>query len=207
MSNKERAKYWWRWSIEHGEPPCGYGSTYSNTRATRSFLSGVIRDLNIASMNDAGCGDFRFWMQHVDLASAVYRGFDINGELIKHNKTGFPSLCFEECNIVEEILPRADLILCRDCLSHLTINDAKSAIDNFRKSGSRYLAATTYVAVESNKELDHYIDGPEMGYGFMSRNLALSPFNLRKCIRSEREWIDRKESPFDSKRLGVWRIN
>ena len=36
------------------------------------------------------------------------------------------------------------MILCRDCLVHLTFDDARAALQNLRRSGSKYLLTTTF---------------------------------------------------------------
>jgi len=45
------------------------------------------------------------------------------------------------CDITSDPLPRADVILCRDCLVHFSLADAQAAIGNFARSGSAHAGA------------------------------------------------------------------
>ena len=56
-------------------------------------------------------------------------------------------------DITRDALPRADVILCRDCLVHFSFKDIFAAIDNFKKSQSRYLLATTFIAFSENLDV------------------------------------------------------
>jgi chemotaxis methyl-accepting protein methylase len=51
---------------------------------------------------------------------------------------------FHVINIITDHLPKADVILCRDCLVHLKLGDGLKAIQNFKRSGAKYLLSTTF---------------------------------------------------------------
>ena len=199
MTNKGRANYWWRWGIDNGEPPCGHGSTFENTREVSVFIETVIKDLSIKSINDCGCGDYSFWMNRVNIGDALYRGYDINDELILQNQMKFPEVFFEEADITEQILPKADLIICRDVLFHLPTDMAIRALDRFVKSCSSFLIATTFESVRVNNEITDKIDGPELGYGHRKLNMSIEPFNLGAPIAFVSE-------PKFKRVLGLWRM-
>ena len=68
-------------------------------------------------------------------------------------------------------LPQVDLVLCRDCLFHLSFDMIAAALRNIRNSGSRWLLATTHTWLA----MDNVDIVP--GY-FRKLNLRLPPFNL-----------------------------
>jgi hypothetical protein len=93
-------------------------------------------------------------------------------------------------------LPRADLVLCRDCLVHLSYAHTLCALNNIRASGSKYLLTTTYSGRDRNSDVPTGSWRPI--------DLQLPPFQLPAPIRL----ID-EECPlegFRDKRLGLWRV-
>ena len=53
------------------ESASGPGSTLGATEPFRAMLPEIIRNLNVRSLLDAGCGDFN-WMKEVDLRTIEY---------------------------------------------------------------------------------------------------------------------------------------
>jgi hypothetical protein len=47
------------------------------------------------------------------------------------------------CDLTRDPLPKVDLVLCRDCLVHLSFDDIYESLDNLRRSGSMLLLTTT----------------------------------------------------------------
>ena len=200
MSNRDRAIYWWRWSIDRNEPHCGYGSTFESTRVVVAFIESVIREFKVQSIADCGCGEYALWMNTVKKTGALYRGYDINGDLIRVNQLMNPGVYFEELDITETPPARSDLVICRDCLFHLPTDRAVMALNNFRSAGCRWLISTTFPDLRINRDLDNYIDGPEMGYGYRPVNLIRAPYSLGDPI-----WfVD--EVQFQ-RQVGLWRLN
>ena len=66
-------------------------------------------------------------------------------------------------------MPRADAILCRDCLVHLSLANIAAAVANFRRSGSEWLVTTTFPELRTNIDCE---DGD-----WRALNLALAPFH------------------------------
>jgi hypothetical protein len=112
------------------ETPCGSGSEIRNTQNIRSLLPEICRDYGIRSVNDAGAGDMR-WIRLVGWA-VDYRPFDLVPRRPEVTRL----------DITSEVMPKADLILCRHVLNHLSIRLAQKAIENFKASGSTYLLMT-----------------------------------------------------------------
>ena len=118
------------------ESVSGFGSTLKYTELIRREIPLVIHKYNIKSIFDAPCGDFN-WMQHVlHDVSVEYIGADIVPDLVAANNQQFGSdrISFVECDIVTDRLPGSDLMICRDCLFHLSESDIKSFFRNFASS-------------------------------------------------------------------------
>jgi 2-polyprenyl-3-methyl-5-hydroxy-6-metoxy-1,4-benzoquinol methylase len=178
---------------QDAESVSGRGSTLAQTEVVRRELPRLLAELGARSLLDAPCGDFN-WMRHVALAGVAYVGVDVVPEMIERNRRehGGDGRDFLVRDLTRDALPRSDAILCRDCLIHLSFDDALRALDNFRRSGARHLLATTHTSVRENADT-------ESG-GWRLLNLTLPPFNLPA---PERLVI---ENPELSKCLGVWRL-
>lgn len=191
-----KARYWN--PDGEGESASGLGSTLAATAKARAAIEQIVRDLGIRSMLDAPCGDFH-WMRHTNLQGVSYTGADIVAPLIERNQREFGSAMrkFIVLDIVDQMCPSHDLILCRDCIQHLPSADALRIIRNFSKSGSKWLLMTMSPRLKSNADM------PKAG-GFRGVNLFLPPFNLPKPERSIVEVVD--EDPNLEKTLGLWRL-
>lgn len=181
-----------------GESLSGHGSDYKSTEALRLFLPRIFADLNIQSLLDAPCGDF-YWMNFTDLNIQEYIGVDIVSELTSQNrdKYGANNRQFLTLDITSDDLPKVDLILCRDCLVHLSFKQIREAVKNFKKSGSTYLLTTTYPnLVQVNKNI---VTGD-----WRPVDLQKPPFNFPEPIQliNENCVTDLKE-----KSLGLWKIS
>lgn len=174
------------------------GSTLANTEQLRSELPKLIESFNIKSMLDAPCGDFG-WMAEVSLPIDRYIGFDIVPELIAGNITRYTGHEFVVGDIVEDPIPRVDLVFCRDCWIHLSFDDTLRSLDNFKRSGSIYLMTTTYPECPENVEMAR-------GGGFRPINLRLPPFSFPEPLRLIR---DGSFSGTDDgqKSLGLWKLD
>jgi hypothetical protein len=177
----------------------GQGSNIIQTKVIRNEIPILLKKLKAKSIIDAPCGDF-FWMKEVDLSDYKYIGIDIVGEIIKSNQTQYESqnITFIEMNIIEHLTPTVDLILCRDCLVHLSFEDSINIIKNFRKSGSKYLLATTFTERLNNNDL---------GRGFWRPlNLQMPPFNFPKPIHIINENCTEDNGRYSDKSLGLWAL-
>jgi len=175
----------------------GPGSTFDVTKKIRTILPELFKTYKIKSMLDIPCGDFN-WMQYVDLENINYIGADIVNELINNNSNKFSQehRSFFVLDIVKDRLPNVDIVLCRDCLVHLTNHEIKSTIKNIKKSDSKYLLTTTFPSRKINTKFG--IDR------WRAINLQIVPFKFPKplCIIHE-DYHDDKN--YD-KSLGLWRI-
>jgi hypothetical protein len=128
-----------------------------------------------------------------------YIGGDIVGELIQKNKRQYrrKSRRFLELDIMLDDLPRVDLLLCRDCLVHFSIQDVYRALRNVKRSGSTYVLTTTFVDERPNEEI-------QTG-GWRPINLQLPPFRFPTPARLINEHCP--VDGFRDKHLGLWRTS
>lgn len=96
----------------------------------RRLLPGIANTFGIKSVVDAGAGDLH-WIPRVKW-DVEYAGFDLYP---RH-----PDV--QRFDITKEVLPKADMILCRHVLNHLSIQFSERALAGFRESGSTYLLMT-----------------------------------------------------------------
>lgn len=181
------------------ESVSGAGSSLDATRAIREALPSVIQDYAIKTFFDLCCGDCN-WIAHVNLGVDLYLGADIVPELIEENKKRYGRLGteFMHLDLIMSPLPRADLILCRDCLVHLSTEDAKRAIRNLVSSGSKYLLATTFPERTNNLVISN---GQWSPY-----NMQAPPFNFPTPLKIINEDCREHYPNFKDKSLGLWRI-
>ena len=175
------------------ESVSGRGSTLARTDIIRIALPALLESVGAKSLLDAPCGDFN-WMRHVDLRSVEYLGADVVRELIARNQQmyGGKGRNFVVSDITSDDLPKADVILCRDCFIHLSFKHTRTAIANFKRSSSTFLLATTHTTVRKNTDI-------ESG-GWRSVNLQLPPYNFPAPLQLI------TENPELGKSLGMWRL-
>jgi Methyltransferase domain len=158
-----------------------------------SQLPLLLQELQTQVLLDAACGNFN-WMRHVDLGNVRYVGVDIVPDLISHNRERYEAQrrTFILGDVTRDRLPDADVILCRDCLIHLSFRRIHVTINNFKRNGAKYLLCTTHSSVMENIDCR---DG-----SWRSVNLQLSPFNFPKPLKVIVEDAEL------GKWLGVWRL-
>src|SRR5438093_2805484 len=136
------------------ESVSGAGSSLERTGAFRDELIALLKRLEAKDLLDAPCGDFN-WIQRVVPAVSRYVGVDVVKELITANQRRYASAAIEFicADLTIDVLPKADVILCRDCLVHFSLADVWKALLNFGRSGSRYLLTTTFDQRKANFEI------------------------------------------------------
>lgn len=192
-----RSNFW-----ANSESASGPGSTLKQTATLRTKLAFLFEQLGVSTVLDAACGDFN-WFEKVYFPLKQYFGIDIVPDIIERNKKlyGNKTRTFECKNIIRDQLPRVDLIICRDCFVHLTFNDIKAALRNFKASGSTYVLMTTFKKKRPNTEIARY--------GFWrTLNMELPPFNLPEPLLYLNEGCTEAnaDDSFDDKCLGLWEL-
>lgn len=207
LKNKENFIYHYKLETSANRCACGPGSEskFLKGSGTIDFIGKLINRYNIKSINDCGCGLFENWMCLIDLSEIKYIGYDINPLAIARNKFKFPEYEFFEFDIVNEITPYADLIICRDCLFHLPNDFNIKALNNFRKSKAKYLLSTEHDWLKSNKDLTS--EELENEAGFRLLNLEIEPYNLGKPLEIHFENIKPYFPEGNNRQMSLWRIN
>ena len=181
-----------------GQSTSGSGSTQEQTQAIRAQLPQLLHELGVRSLLDAPCGDF-YWMKGVDLGGIDYIGADIVPAVIEANRRRYgesPNRRFVTLDITRDSLPRADLLLCRDCLVHLSNRCVLKALANICRGGSTHLLATTFPSHPRNHDI---VTG-----SWRALNLEAPPFRLPQPLLTINE--NCPEPGFTDKSLGLWRI-
>ena len=182
------------------ESVSGPGSTVARGLDFQQEFISLLDAWNVRSLLDAPCGDFN-WMRHL-LAhrDLPYTGVDIVAELIAANSRVYttPSRRFICADMTRDDLPKADMILCRDALVHLSLADARAAIRNFQRSGSQYLLATTFINHSRNTDV---VTG-----GWRPLNLQAPPFSFPAPLALVDERASDSEGNYRDKRLGLWKL-
>jgi hypothetical protein len=179
------------------ESVSGLGSETAATAQLRAALPELLRDLGASVLLDLPCGDFS-WLSLAPLPVERYIGADIVEEIVKNNRERYGreflhlDLCFSP-------LPRADVVLCRDCLVHLSFAQIREAVSNLRRSGSTWLLTTTFYECEENLDI--------ATGDWRMLNFELPPFCWQPPERLLVEGCTEAGGGYGDKSLGLWRIS
>jgi hypothetical protein len=187
-----------KWGIN--DSASGGGSDLHQTQAIRERLPDLWSDFDIATMLDLPCGDF-YWMKHVPMDGLQYIGADILPELVHKNNELYQrsNVTFRRLNLLEDELPKVDLIFCRDCLVHFSYRHIEIALRNICASGSKYLLTTTFPARQRNHDI-------ATGQ-FRPINLQAPPLSLPAPVVMINEGCTEDDGSFHDKSLGLWRVS
>ena len=152
----------------------GSGSKVSNTISIRQTIQKIIDNNHSSeplSFCDLGCGDLN-WIKEINFKNSLYLGIDIVPEIIQKNIDKYTSrnFNFRIANIVNTTIPKVDYIICKDILTHLTLEDNVKIINSIINSGSQYLIAYSDLSIEKNA-----IGEPG---GWRGLNLEKEPFSF-----------------------------
>jgi Trans-aconitate methyltransferase len=162
-------------------PHSGPGVRVEKSVLARQALSEVLHDHDITTMLDAACGDLT-WMPLVlrKYLEVQYTGMDIVRELVEKNQHKYPHLQFYHADLIQHVPNRFDLIHSRATLNHLKTANVLRVLENFRRSGSRYLLTNCSPRTKRN------IDLIAQNGMYRGINWLLPPYNL-KPIRTWEE--------------------
>ena len=179
----------------------GLGSEDPATAAIREALPALLQRLGARSLLDAPCGDAG-WIGRLKL-DVDYTGIDIVPSLIDANRRrmagGNASVRFLVADITRDALPRADIILCRDCLVHLSFANIDRALTQFRMSGARFLLVTTFPEWEDNRDCE---DGD-----WRALNMEKPPFDWPAPLALVNERCEVGDGGWRDKSLGLWQLD
>jgi hypothetical protein len=177
--------------------PSGAGASPNQTSQVRRALPALLGQLRVETLLDLPCGDYS-WMRLIDLPVASYIGADLLTEVVQPLQIAYsdPSHRFLVLDLTGYPLPGADLLLCRDCLVHLSFADIHRALDNVLASGIPYLMTTTFAECELNEDI---VTGD-----WRPLNLERSPFHFPRPVELLNEGCTEAGGLFRDKCLGVW---
>lgn len=181
------------------ESVSGPGSTRARGADFTAELVALLHRLGARTLLDAPCGDFN-WIAEAADAVERYVGVDVVPELVERNlrRHGTPRRSFVRADVSRDPLPAADVVLCRDCLVHFALPDVWRTLANFRRSGSRYLLTTTFVARASNARI-------RTG-AWQPLNLQAAPFRFPEPLDVVDERCTHSGGAFRDKRLALWEL-
>lgn len=179
----------------------GEGSDLVQTEIIRREIPLLLKRLGVRSLLDAPCGDWH-WMQKTTLGVEEYIGVDLVEEMIELNnkKFGNEHVRFASLDLTRDALQEVDVIFSRDCLVHLSSEDALRVVENFKRSGARYLLTTTFTDRSKNTDLK----GRDAFWRPL--NMQLAPFNFPKPVALINEGCTENHGRYRDKSLGLWRL-
>lgn len=189
-----------------GESVSGQGSNSEQTATISVEVPKLLAELGIETLLDAPCGDFG-WISKIDLPVKNYIGADIVPEVIaKHNEQNAPlankikqtHYQFLVLDITKDTLPQADIMLCRDCLVHLSFADIDRFLENLKKSNIKYLLTTSFPDRTENQDI--------ATGDWRTLNLEIAPFYFPKPLRVINENCTEGNGNYKDKSLILWEI-
>ncbi len=179
-----------------GDSVSGLGSELAATARLRTGLPELIRQIGAKSVLDIPCGDFG-WLSRADLSGLEYTGGDIVETLVQENAARYGRR-FLQLDLCESPLPAVDVVLCRDCLVHLSFANIGRAVENLRRCGSTWLLTTHFLECEANHDI---ADGD-----WRMLNFELAPFCWGPPARVLVEGCEESGGGYADKTLALWPI-
>jgi SAM-dependent methyltransferase len=177
------------------ESVSGHGSTLDATELIRRELPKLLTEFHVKSFLDIPCGDLN-WVTKIDFGGMgiQYIGGDIVEELLAETRQKYNGADLRLLDITRDELPKVDMIMVRDLFGHFSDVDLKLAIDNVKRSGAKYLLATTFPSAFNTVRI-------KTGQW---RGLNLDYYcGLPSSIRL----ISEGNQMFKDKHLGLWRLD
>ena len=139
----------------------GEGSTLENTESLRTSLPTLFDTFGIGKVLDAPCGDFNWMRDVVSRTEIEYLG----------------GIKFIQLDITCDPLPNADLMICRDCLFHLSYRDIFSFLNNFIQSSIPLLLTSTHP-----NSCKGFVNSDIKSGDFRAIDLFSDPFSFRADV-------------------------
>lgn len=177
----------------------GVGSNLDSTRALRERLPAALRQLDTRVLLDVPCGDFT-WMERVDLSGVEYIGGDIVPLIVERNTQLHSSKDrrFMSLDLTSDRLPDADVLLCRDCLVHLSYANIGAVLANVARSSVRFLLTTSFPGRGDNYDI---ADGDWRTLDFQA-----PPFSFPDPVLTIVEECQEEDGAYADKSLVAWRV-
>ncbi len=128
-----------------------------------------------------------------------YIGGDIVEALIDSNRSmERPGIRFEKIDLLNSPLPECDVLICRDCLVHLSYDHIEQALNRITGSGIRLLLATSFCDQPDNQDILTGLWRP--------LNLEAAPFSFPTPIDRIVEDCSEVDGSFPDKYLALCKV-
>ncbi|MEO8403094.1 MAG: class I SAM-dependent methyltransferase [Chitinophagaceae bacterium] len=119
----------------------GLGTQNSKTLYYINTCVDFIKEKDIRTVLDIGCGDFSISRSIVNQTNIEYLGVDVASKVIEYNNVHFSSdrVKFKSLDATIDILPKADLITIRQVLQHLSNEQIMIILDKALKAGKNVI--------------------------------------------------------------------
>ena len=139
----------------------------------------------------------------------LFNGADIAPSAIESAKAKHPNIHFMLLDVVTQVPPESDLVICRQCLNHMSSNDAITALRNIAASGCRWLLASHYPQGANDPA-----EATAAGVSYREYNLIAPPFDQSPLASKSPEALledeydpERLKSGGNSMCLALWRLS
>ena len=137
-------------------------------------------------------------MNDVDLGIDHYYGADLVPDLVEktRNKYEREDRTFLVLDVTTDDLPKADVVMCKDLLTHLSNDFVVKALRNIKRSGAEYMLTTTFTGIQKNQDIP-------VG-SFRPLNMQAAPFGLPEPLHIIDEGHEAKSL---GRSLAAWRVS
>lgn len=173
----------------------GPGSGTAATRPIVDVLLELVAELEISTVVNLCCGD-DFWTPELP----GYVGVDVVPAAIARARLFHPERSYLVGD-ARALCPPADLVLLRDAIQHLPLDDGRRVLETVRGSGSTWLLASTYLDTRNVDVRAGECYAPD---------LVAPPFSLigpRRLYPDGFDWTEPDVVRDPTKYLGLWRID
>jgi SAM-dependent methyltransferase len=160
----------------------GPGSALSVTVPYRDFLARFIREHDVRSIVDLGCGDLEI-MSHVDLGDASYLGIDVIAERIERNRKKLgehPRFSFsvgDARTLPMSSIAGFDLLIIKDVLQHWTNAEVAAWLARWHFAVQR-----PHYALVTNCNYGPTVNRDVAAGGWRAIDLTKAPFGVGKVV-------------------------
>lgn len=182
----------------------GHGSELANTVSVRGCLGKWFQQYNIKKVVDIPCGDANWQAAIPGFEAVEYHGFDISQKAVdvaKKKNGDHANMQFGQFDLTSDVPPKADLIIVRDVLMHLTLDQGVQALKNAKASGTKWLGVTTWPDADNSQQ--NFVPG-----SFFYNNVQKTPYGFGQaketCKNNDRKTEDKIKSAFLLFDLQAW---
>ena len=147
-----------KWKMFPWTPLSGTGSTVENTKLYRELLTNFLKEHEIKSVVDFGCGDWTF-SKLIDWSDIDYLGIDVTPSVIElhqqnHQTDNIKFTCLDLTKR-DSALPTADCWIIKDVFQHWPSSDVFNFLEKmFKAKCFKFIFLTNSYAPGPNKDIE-----------------------------------------------------